>query len=63
MWLTLNIGDSYYYLAFRFLDYVCSELKTDKNQLLSGTLSKVQIDLLASQFLTLVTTAARSNHL
>ncbi len=51
MWLTLNVGDSYFYLAFRFLDYVCSELKADKYQLLSRTLSKAQIDLLTSQFL------------
>jgi len=51
MWLTLNIGDSYYLLAFRFLDYVCSELTADKYQLLSSTFSKAQIDLLTSQFL------------
>jgi hypothetical protein len=50
-WLTLGSGDSYYYLAFQFLDYVCSELKLDKYHLLYRGFSKAQADLLASRFL------------
>jgi hypothetical protein len=51
MWSELSIGDFYYFWAFRFLDYVCSELKADKYHLLFRGFSKAQADLLASRFL------------
>lgn len=51
MWLELNVGDFYYFWAFRFLHYVCSELKVDKYHLLSRGFSKAHADLLASRFL------------
>jgi len=51
MWLQLDIGDFYYYMAFQFLKYVCSELKVDKYHLLSRRFSKAHAYLLASRFL------------
>lgn len=46
-----TIGDHYYMMAFRFLNYVCSELKARKRKLLSRKFSEAQIDALTSQFL------------
>jgi len=51
MWSFLTVGDFYYFWAFRFLDYVCSQLKVDKYHLLSKTIPKAQVDSLTSQFL------------
>lgn len=50
-WYVGTIGDHYYNIAFRFLDYVCAELRARKRNLLSRKFSEAQIDLLASQFL------------
>ena len=51
MWLTIDIGDFYYYMAFQFLKYVCSELKEDKYHLLSRSFSHFEAYLLARRFL------------
>ena len=51
MWLTMGIGDTYYFSAFQFLNWVCSELKVDKYELLSRRYSKARTDWLARRFL------------
>ena len=51
MWFTIDIGDFYYYMAFQFLKYVCSELKEDKYHLLSRRFSHIEAYSLARQFL------------
>ena len=51
MWFTIDIGDFYYFWAFSFLDWVCSELKEDKYHLLSRSFSHIEAYLLARAFL------------
>lgn len=50
-WLQLDIGNFYFFWAFRFLDFVSAELKVDGHYLLSRRLSQDQADSLASRFL------------
>ncbi len=50
-WAVCNIGDRYYMVAFKFLNYVCAQLKARKGKLLSRKFSEAQVDALTSQFL------------
>lgn len=50
MWMTLTIGDWYYYVAFNFLGYACKELGEDKWHFLFKSYTKQQADELASQY-------------
>ena len=50
-WLKRNIGDHYYLLAFRFLEYVCSEAPASRRRLLLRVFPGDLLDSLATSFL------------
>ena len=50
-WSIRNIGDHYYLLAFRFLEYVCAEAPASRRRLFLRVFPSDLLDSLAASFL------------